>query len=175
MTDLIDKAMALEICESHGAAGEAIADKITALPAQGVRVEPLVWHDSYGVFRAETPFGDFKVAGKILHHLGSSAPQSVHGSTEEAQAAAQADYERRILAALEPASGGVEANPAERSVYDRTGLPPVTVTPAPVATDRVDALVKALRWIEDCAAISNRVNIQTVAHDALAAYRGDAK
>jgi hypothetical protein len=49
------------------------------------------------------------------------------------------DKLRAALAALEPAeAGGVEAGPCEKSVYDRTGLPPVTVAPAPV-----DALVKA--------------------------------
>ena len=75
-----------------------------------VRVKALEWRDSYGVFRAETPFGDYKIAGHVLHRLGNPAPQSVHDSLEAAKSAAQADYERRarILAALDPAarSGG---------------------------------------------------------------------
>ena len=76
---------------------------LTACKVGAVKVKPLEWRDSYGVLRAETPFGDYKIAGKVLHHLGNPAPQSFHDSIEAAQAAAQADYERRILSALEPA------------------------------------------------------------------------
>ena len=68
-----------------------------------VNPKPLEWRDSYGVLRAETPFGDYKITSNVLHRLGNPAPQSVHENKEAAQAAAQADYEARILAALEPA------------------------------------------------------------------------
>ena len=68
-----------------------------------VRVKLLEWRDSYGVLRAETPFGDYKITGNVLHRLGNPAPQSVHENEEAAKAAAQADYEARILSALEPA------------------------------------------------------------------------
>lgn len=70
-----------------------------ATPA--VKVKPLEWRDSFGVLRAETPFGDYKVAGKVLHRLGSPSGQTVCGNSVEAQAAAQCDFEARILSALE--------------------------------------------------------------------------
>lgn len=52
-----------------------------------------------------------------------------------------------------------------QSAYDKADRI-LAATPA-----TVDALVKALKWIEEHAAVSNRNNIQRVAQDALAAIR----
>lgn len=81
---------------------------IAALPAVtpqpvGVTVKPLEFRNSYGVLRAETPFGDYMVVRTILHLPGRHGAQMVCADAEAAQAAAQADYEARILSAIEPA------------------------------------------------------------------------
>lgn len=92
---------------------------IAALPAQGVRVRKLEWEPSLGTDRTKKGKG----SDRLEYQSGSTEsghwfswpvflPHVKWGpfdSEAEAKAAAQADYERRILAALEPASGGVEA------------------------------------------------------------------
>jgi hypothetical protein len=84
---------------------DTIGKAIAALPAVSapvaVRVRDLEWRDSYGVLRAETPFGDYKIAGKLLYQPGYPAPSSVHDSDTEAKAAAQADYAARIMATID--------------------------------------------------------------------------
>ena len=67
-------------------------------PAPDVR--ELEWRDSYGVWRAETPFGDYMVTGKIVKMPLTSRAEMVCEDTEAAKAAAQADYRARILSAL---------------------------------------------------------------------------
>ena len=61
-------------------------------------VKPLEWVDSYGVMRAETPFGDYKIVGKVLHLPGTTRAEIVG---DDLFNAAQADYARRILSALD--------------------------------------------------------------------------
>lgn len=80
--------------------------------ARGVRVKPLVWEDWSAKHRtnytADTPFGRYGVMQfhfpdmhfKIEPPTGKPFIADTLGA---AKAAAQADYERRILAALEPA------------------------------------------------------------------------
>ena len=63
-------------------------------------VRELEWRDSYGVWRAETPFGDYMVTGKIVKMPLTSRAEMVCEDTEAAKAAAQADYRARILSAL---------------------------------------------------------------------------
>jgi len=63
-------------------------------------VKPLVWRVSFGVFRAETPFGDYMVMGKRLQFPAPLRTEQVRESEEAAKAAAQADYEARIRSAL---------------------------------------------------------------------------
>ena len=58
-------------------------------------VKPLEWRDSYGVWRSETPFGDYIATGKILK-IGTLA-MSPEVVCDDPRAAAQADYTRRIL------------------------------------------------------------------------------
>jgi hypothetical protein len=66
-------------------------------------VKPLEWRDSYGVLRAETPFGDYKITGKILRMPGTVSVEMVCENQEAGKDVAQADYEKRTLFALEPA------------------------------------------------------------------------
>lgn len=78
--------------------GSGHKDDIRAdLTRQAPKVKALEWRNSYGVLRAETAFGDYIVTGNILR-IG---PMSCEMVSEDPKAAAQADYERRILSALE--------------------------------------------------------------------------
>ena len=69
-------------------------------PSPAPDVRELEWRDSYGVWRAETPFGDYMVTGKIVKMPLTSRAEMVCEDTEAAKAAAQADYRARILSAL---------------------------------------------------------------------------
>ena len=78
-----------------------------ALPAVAVGVKPLVWRgNGKGRVCADTPFGAYEIGhgryGMRLRHGGSCMQDDLQG-IEAAKAAAQADYEARILAALTPA------------------------------------------------------------------------
>ena len=95
----------------------------------GVKVKPLVWShvpvDYVETYQAECPFGYYRVfededsaAGAIWVEFAANVERfnmsdavevdRVYGEFSDAKAAAQADYERRILSALEPAPVGVE-------------------------------------------------------------------
>jgi hypothetical protein len=95
-------------------------ERVSLIPSDKPRVKPLVWtQKGY----AETPFGKYHVvmedwsgqddfwfvcfAGKPYGKCGE------HGSEEAAKAAAQADYESRILEALEPVTVREAARPSE--------------------------------------------------------------
>lgn len=67
------------------------------------KVKPLVWEDSFGVLRAETPFGDYMVSGKILTLPLPMRPDQVHNNAEASKVAAQADHEARILSQIDMA------------------------------------------------------------------------
>lgn len=93
---------------------EAIASwntRAEPAPMAGVKVKPLEWDDTCGSSTGSTSIGDYDVDeiedglwGMWGAYDGySSNPISTHDTVEEAKAAAQADYERRILAAIEPA------------------------------------------------------------------------
>lgn len=64
-----------------------------------VRVKKLQWRDSYGVLRAETPFGDYMVTGKILRFPNRA--ESVHENRDTAKDVAQFHFERRVRECLE--------------------------------------------------------------------------
>lgn len=119
--DLIRRGDALEFCEMFPYPKAAIA----ALPAQGVRVKPLVWEPStinkpwhsakcpwgwyYAQWDDETQawFASLEMGGVEAPII--LQPQDVV-TLEVAKTAAQADYECRIFAALEPAEmAGVDA------------------------------------------------------------------
>ena len=117
MTDLISREAAIAAAascpDSHW--GPWVADRIRTLPAVRPKVKPLVWYGKPADFYmfADTAFGLYEIgvehgdewfsdftdhkSGKLVRlsswQDGSIAPQ----------AAAQADYEARILSALEPA------------------------------------------------------------------------
>ena len=95
-----------------------------------LRVKPLEWRDSYGVLRAETPFGDYIVTGKILR-VGV-VYMEFEQVCDDPKAAAQADYESRILSALAP----IDAATAARVLLD-AGIPDNAVQMAalPLTTD----------------------------------------
>ena len=98
---------------------EAAADRIDALEA-GPRVKPLVW-SVFGkeCIRAETALCRYDILwgfhnGKTALVIYAPRPANVkkhtwHPNEEAALAAGQADWERRILAALEPAPVSDEA------------------------------------------------------------------
>lgn len=103
---LIDKAEALEICESYGAAGEAIADEIAALPARGVGVKPVV--DAVEALNAacDAMWND--------HHRLEGNPslfgQEMRIKEKHVKAITEAQQRlRAILAALEPALAPTDA------------------------------------------------------------------
>ena len=74
-----------------------------------VRVKPLEWEERIGVtgtYDAKTPIGSFiaSVTDEGRGHwfiVGLSGSNYIGTTVEEAKAAAQADYERRILSAIE--------------------------------------------------------------------------
>ncbi len=117
---LIDKAGALAAIEAWFAETKSFAppsllDAIAALPAQGVRVKPLVWEGmaspaGFTQYQTHSGFGTFKVQqvnGKDYATLVDPEGRITrHPAIDAAKAAAQANYERRILAALAPARGG---------------------------------------------------------------------
>ena len=93
----------------------------------------------------------------MLDYLSGEAPGITSGGQRNSELSA------RILAALEPAPTDAEARPAgpsESAVYDRTGLPPVTVNPA--AEAREAALEKeVLRLKARLWAIGHAAGIET--------------
>ena len=84
-----------------------------------VRVKPLEWvkHPSRDIWRCYTMLGAYKVFGVGAQPSWDfdaidGQKSEVAASVEAAKAAAQADYERRILAALEPAPDHSDWNAA---------------------------------------------------------------
>lgn len=71
-----------------------------------VKIKPLVWHRSDDCFVAESVVGTYRVFGGDGWHWSNS--HRGHGgarcfpTSDEAKAAAQVDYERRIRSAIEP-------------------------------------------------------------------------
>jgi len=97
MTDLRDKIAAV-IWENDRARVACVADAIiAALPDM---VAPLVWRDTHGVWRAETPWGDYKVYGRILTLPLPMKPQRVYSGEAESKAAAQAHHAAAVVAAF---------------------------------------------------------------------------
>ena len=76
-----------------------------------MRVKPLVWVESWkNYFEAKTVFGVYRCGiDDNMDAYGSSLPNPYkwddYPSLSDAKAAAQADYEARIMAELEPAGG----------------------------------------------------------------------
>ena len=85
----------------------------------GARVKPLVWVERVGVtgtFDAASVFGTFIATvtddGRGFWFIsGLTTGNYVGGTVEAAKAAAQADYEQRIMSALEPGDGSRTPSP----------------------------------------------------------------
>ncbi len=106
--------------------------KIAVMPPQGVRVKPLVWtvtqdkrdgrtHYGHGAFDHWYGVHREKAGAWAAFHFLSAKRTGIYPENDDtfptldaAKAAAQADYERRILAALAPAeAGGVDNWPSD--------------------------------------------------------------
>lgn len=81
-------------------------------------VKPLDWVDSYGVWRAATPFGDYKVAGCVLTLPLPMNPQQVHADEQAAKAAAEAHYTAQIMAALNLSAFKPSADPTVQALVN---------------------------------------------------------
>jgi hypothetical protein len=92
------------------AAEAALTAALAAMPGPAVKVRELVWEDDGRVSRAKAVIGIYMVrpclatayAGQWVLD-GINDPVTLHPSPQAAKAAAQADYEARILSALTPA------------------------------------------------------------------------
>ena len=96
-----------------------------ALSQGAVRVRPLEWEHHRWRHETNTPFGSETIyeirfegnSGKVAYAIWGEVE---YQSVDAAKAAAQADYERRILSALCPAPVGVRAkmNPMETAPFE---------------------------------------------------------
>lgn len=89
---------------------ELEAENAALREARGVRVKPLVWRfhrDPKDTSEARTQIGSWTVweinGAAYCHGPNDTCGKPCEGGINGAKAAAQADYERRILAAIEPA------------------------------------------------------------------------
>lgn len=121
MDDLISRKAAIEAATDayHKCLGsQGVSDAIRALPSVGVTVKPLEWVDMVGrtVALAASIVGNYEIkqdgAWNALWFNGSRISGALP-SIEAAKAAAQADYEARILAALD-----VQPTPAKPDWID---------------------------------------------------------
>jgi len=105
--DLILRGDALDCFMGLDRIGD-IMDAIAALPAAPaptVKVKPLVWVRHPMGWIAGPPTGqayiiDVRIKGRVMFIKGMNPPPQF-SNEDEAKAAAQADYEARILAAIE--------------------------------------------------------------------------
>lgn len=91
--------------ESHRA---ALTAALPHLPqGVGVKVKPLDWVEipaCNGLNTAKTQFGTYTIGCSLVVRYGLKSISKPLASLEAAKAAAQADYEARILSALEPSA-----------------------------------------------------------------------
>lgn len=101
--DLIRRGDAREILEDEGFLERSL-ERLAALPAVMVKVRPLVWRDDgTNGHEADHAFGFYEVYPSPEGHMLSrdGVDSGVFPTLDAAKAAAQADYEARILAALD--------------------------------------------------------------------------
>ena len=135
----------------------ALLDQLAPLlTVQAVAVKPLVWNVN-GSFAAHTPFGlyEIEIHGPRVHMLFAGGFASRYDDLEAAKAAAQADYEARILSAIEavPLAQAVEAERAACTEELR-----LAVTAARVGALR-EALSDVYEWMKECIAQSPNPDI----------------
>jgi len=114
MTDTISRAAVLAILRSPKASGTFpdMIRRVEALEGCGVRVRPLRWwttEHAPSLYVAGNPFAEYRVNKALVSgmfyvrfNLLKGGFADYYPTLEAAKAAAQADYEDRILAALEP-------------------------------------------------------------------------
>lgn len=175
MTDLISREAAISAIDAHPApksVRDEFARVIRALPAAQVKVKPLVWEAVNEDGRVQDAKGFNSVYRVWLSKDGVARWQAKYmsewnnaDSLDAAKAAAQADYEARVLATLDLSPTAVDASQ----------------TPDPVLSDpRVRALVEALRLYScedgcnDCPEQErDRVSCGWTARAALAEIEGE--
>ena len=116
MRDLISRAAVLEILRTP-AASDTFPDmirRVEALEGCGVRVKALEWKEypEQGFWRADTPLGEYSVGfddgwwaqleGVEFWEWEAPEDPRCYSGPEAGMLACKADYEARILAALEP-------------------------------------------------------------------------
>jgi hypothetical protein len=94
----------------------------TAPSPAGVTIKPLVWEYHPAGAIAAPPTGhayiiDTRMKGRVYSLKGFN-PAREFGSMDEAKAAAQADYEARIMAAMEPAP--CDCGSTQKSSFDNS-------------------------------------------------------
>lgn len=92
-------------------------------PLGAVKVKPLVWGYHPAGTIAAPPTGhayiiDTRMKGRVYSVKGFN-PEREFGSLDEAKAAAQADYEAHIMAALEPVPAEVTVQEAAKVLLDQ--------------------------------------------------------
>ena len=115
----------LEILDDEGSIGNSRRRILALLDAPapaGVTVKPLVWGYHPAGTIAAPPTGhayiiDTRMKGRVYSVKGFK-PEREFGSLDEAKAAAQTDYEARIMAALEPAPAGVTVQEAAKVLQE---------------------------------------------------------
>ena len=128
--DKINLRSELIYVEARAEAAEALLpEAVKAGMLYGAKVNPLVWgYHPCGAIAAP-PTGhayiiDTRMKGRVYSVKGFK-PEREFGSLDEAKAAAQTDYEARIMAALEPAPAGVtvqEPDPAPMTPVIQRGM-----------------------------------------------------
>ena len=135
MTDeLIRKSDALAAMHSHD--WQKTYDAIRALPTVTTKVKPLAWDETHddrgdgtsehnGGYVAVSPLGDYEIGmgfGSDCYYWSATDPMlNEIGSFEDpnyAKSAAQADYEARILAALEPVDADPLSDPRVKALVE---------------------------------------------------------
>jgi hypothetical protein len=101
----------IDAIKSGLAERDALRSQLATARADAVRVKPLVWEDMGGYWRAKSCVGEYEAGWEDGAWAANDGPSMWEWRPEEdprglseynAKAAAQADYEARIIAALEP-------------------------------------------------------------------------
>jgi hypothetical protein len=97
---------------------DRLSDDLAARPSvepgrEAVKVKPLEWFQSSpATWRSQTPINGYIVEKGNKHwRVLPLTPAFIFDTEAEAKTAAQVDYERRILSALEPSSSEPSATP----------------------------------------------------------------
>ncbi|QRG06148.1 hypothetical protein EZH22_24695 [Xanthobacter dioxanivorans] len=138
----------------------ALASTQAPQPGGAVKVKALEWVKCHAGYSAEVPFGEYgcdldQDEEVALYPWICSSPEDILGHCEtldEAKAAAQADYERRILAALEPTPAPSFAKGAEAMDWRERDLDLIA------AHEKVEAFKAGAKAMQsDAAALADKL------------------